>query len=117
MFSLIIIGLNRLVIIPLFLLTAFYFGLINSQHLINPTLFTVALIFFLIASALRLSIGMSEEYRASRIAFEYVEQHYDKSVVKYAKQFLIASFCNHLFLALLLTIAIPLLYSMFMFAV
>lgn len=35
----------------------------------------------LIASVLKLSIGMSEEYHASRIVFEYLEQHYEKLLI------------------------------------
>lgn len=116
MLSSIIIVLNRLIVIPLFFLTAYYFGIVKGQPPTNLTFLTVALFFFIIASVLRLSFGMSEEYRASRIAYEHLKQHYDESVIKYAKRFLVASFFNHLFLALMLIIAIPLIYSMLIFA-
>lgn len=114
-FTLSIIGINRIIIIPIFIFVAFIFDGENSHFLTGAIPLTVVLIFFVIASTLRFSIGMSEEYHASRIALEYIEQHYDKSVEKYAKRLLLACFYQQLFQALFMTIAVLLIYYMVLF--
>lgn len=111
MFTLSMVAINRIIIIPIFIIAVFVFDDNQSHLLIDPLLLTILLTFFVIASALRLSIGMSEEYNASRIALKHIDQYYEKTVIKYAKRQLLACFYQQLSQALFITIAIPLIYT------
>lgn len=107
-----VVGINRLIIIPIFLIAAYMTIFEKSSFLLNETFLTIALIIFIIASIFRVCVGLPEEYYASKYAMDFIKNNFDRSVIKYAYRFLVSCFLSYCFLVITMVIAIPLLYKM-----
>jgi|GEM_PF-5717859 len=111
-----LIAINRLLVIPIFIFSMYskYAG--KEYFFLDTTVLTIALIYFLIASLLRIRFGLAEEYYASMIAMGYLKKNFKSSVVKYARQFYIAAFMSQLLFTFLIVVAVPIIYWMMVFA-
>lgn len=110
----IIIAINRLLVIPLLIITPIIYELGESNLFVHSIALTATLIFFVIASYLRMTIGISEEYRASKLAYAHIQEHYEEMVVPYARHFYIGAFLNHLLLTLIIISSVLMIYYMVM---
>lgn len=104
------IAINRLLTIPMFIVASFLFDPEKSNFILNSKVFTIALVFFILASTCRLFISLPEEYNASKLALKFIEKYYGELVVKYAKRFFLFSFLTQLASALTIILAVPLIY-------
>lgn len=109
--SLIVITLNRILVIPMFIFICLLFFNQEEHNLINPLFLTFLFSFFVVASILRLSIGMIEEYQASKLALEYINLHYENIVIVFAKKLLKASFYQQLTQSIIIFLSVSLIYS------
>ncbi|MGO1820387.1 MAG: hypothetical protein ACTH0S_11975 [Senegalia sp. (in: firmicutes)] len=106
--SQVIVSLNRLIIIPLFLL--FALDIIKINLLSMELFLTILLVIFFLASFLRLFVGIYEEYSASKLAINYIDNNFDKNIKDYSIKLLLMSFLSQSFLSLTIIISIPIIY-------
>jgi len=86
--SQIVISINRLFIIPLIMIMFIFLGEVCR----------LAVAFCLIATLLRIVIGITNEYEASRIAFNFLKSRMGYEYIKIAKKIYIICFLNQLFM-------------------
>lgn len=108
----IIIAINRLLVIPFLIIATMVYGVGKADDFVYFYALTVTFVFFIIASFLRITIGISEEYHASKLAYKYIQGHSEKAIIQCARRFYIATFLNHLLLTLIITFSVGLIYYM-----
>lgn len=109
-----LVAFNRLVIIPLIIILL----IIKSSNIeknnlreIQSYYLHILLFIFTIASLFKLSIGIAEEYFASRKAYKYIAKKENELLDSLAKDMYIYSFLQQLFMTLTVVIGIFLFWQ------
>jgi len=102
-FSQYAIAINRLVIIPIYLIVALlevlYAG--NNFFLKSQCINGIIFCYFIFASIIRLSIGLSNEVLASRYAYTFIKEKYNKEIINLSRKMYFTSFLSQLLICML----------------